>query len=57
MSLLGNLCSCLRPQDQCVCANGVDADSRDAADDFRLDDTPLACPIGKVDGETCESCQ
>ena len=20
-------------------------------------DEPLACPIGKVDGETCESCQ
>jgi hypothetical protein len=30
----------------------------DTEDAFSLDDdTPLACPVGKVDGQPCESCQ
>ena len=39
-------------------APAVDSDTNSSADDFRLDDdTPLVCPVGKVDGEACESCQ
>lgn len=56
MSLLGNLCSCLRPTDECVCAldSGLSRDNE--VDTFALDDTPLVCPV-RPDDKTCESCQ
>jgi hypothetical protein len=55
MSLLGNYCSCLLPQDQCICCGNNDR--LDTQDNFSLDDdTPLVCPVRPEDGP-CEGCQ